>query len=730
MNVGSGGSVAGIQSALILHNNSGPNSTVNINSQSDTAPAVLFAEGGSPSSGVGFFFVQGISTDIFFDKAGTSALNLNLGSTDVEVATTVVTTNIFGNAPDTINVGNNSSVAGIQGALNLVNTADASNTVNINDQNDAAATQTVTVSTIVGAGGTSLGAVNGLGAAQITWDYLNTSTVNLKLGHGASTVDVFGTGTTTNVVNSAAATINVGSNGSVAGIQGTLNLANTAGALDIVNINDQNDTATRTVTVSTLTGVGDAIGAVNGLGAFTTITWDYFETAGVTLNLGHGASTVDVLGTGVTTDIFNSAAATINVGSNGSAAGSLAGIRGTLTLENTAGALDTVNINSQNDAALQTVSLDSIPGPGVSLLGAIDGLVGGAQINYDYAGTSAVNLNLGTGASTVNVLGTGVTTNIFNSANATINVGSGNSVSLIQGALNLENEPAFDTININSQNDSATQTVTLSTINRPPDSSLGAIDGLVGRARITYDYRDTRTLNLNLGTGASTVDVLGTGVNTNIFNSADATINVGSHGFDVGSLAGIQGALLLENEPAFDTIVIDDSADTFSRFYNMTTIPGDESFGTFEQLTSDVFGPNGSITFDNRDTRHVQLLGGDGGNQFDIFSTVVSTQIDGGAGANTFNVLPTGSLGASIRGPLNLGGGGGANDTLNLNDQNDPNSEVFTFAIDQFGFGDLTLGSNSAFDMSFNGFNTVNLATNGHSTVSDLGDPSGILHVS
>jgi hypothetical protein len=94
--------------------------------------------------------------------------------------------------------------------------------------------------------------------------------------------------------------------------------------------------------------------------------------------------------------------------------------------------------------------------------------------------------------------------------------------------------------------------------------------------------------------------------------------------------------------------------------------------------------------------------------------------------------VPRASLaaGASILGPLNLGGGGGANDTLNLNDQHDPNSEVFNFAIDQFNFGDLTLANNSTFDMSFNGFNTVNLAANGHSTVNDPNDPNGILDVS
>jgi hypothetical protein len=70
-----------------------------------------------------------------------------------------------------------------------------------------------------------------------------------------------------------------------------------------------------------------------------------------------------------------------------------------------------------------------------------------------------VNLLLGTGSRTVNVLGTGVATGIVNGADATINVGDG-TVTGIKGALHLEDPPAFDTVHISSQPDSATQTAT------------------------------------------------------------------------------------------------------------------------------------------------------------------------------------------------------------------------------------------------------------------------------
>jgi hypothetical protein len=655
-------------------------------------------------------------------------LNLNLGSTVVDVEATVVTTNIFSDANATINVGNAGSVAGIQGALNLANKVGTHDTVNINDQNDAATKQTVVLTTLVGAGGSSLGAVNGLGAAQITWAAAGNPIVNLNLGHGASTVDVFGTVVTTNVVNSAAATINVGNNGSsagsVAGIQGPLNLENTAGALDTVNINDQNDNVDQTVGLSTIVAGADSEGALVGLGAAAQITWDYSGTSAVNLNLGVGAGAVDVFGTGVTTNIFNSTAAAINVGSDGTFDGSVALIQGTLNLANTAGALDTVNIDDRSDSGPQAVSVGTITGLG-SAQGTVVGMTGAAPINWDFASTSAVNLRLGTGASHVSVLSTGVTTNIFNKANATIDVGLGDTVAGIRGALNLENENALDTININSQVDTDTVavplTVTLSTITRPGDTSLGAVDGLPGGARITYDYFDTSVINLNLGAG--TINVKATGVTTNITNSASPHINVGSNDGDSGVLAGIQGALNVNNVQVSVIIDINDSGDPTGQFFSMDSLPGRPGF---EQITSGAFGLGGSISFENFNIVNVSLRGGFGGNTYDIFATGANTDIFGGDGANTFNVIPGGSLSAAIGSRLALHGGINPS-TLNLSDQNDVLVETFNFEIARPGTGFLGLGSTPGFDLSFFDMRGgVNLFTNGFSTVNDS---SNTVHV-
>jgi hypothetical protein len=580
--------VQGIQATVLLENE--PTfSTVNINDQGDTTTHTVTLATVTRSGDSSLGQVTGLgAAAIQWDYLDTSAVNLNLGSgtSTVIVMGTGVTTNLFNNGAATINVGAGGSVMDIQGALNLENEP-SYDTVNINDQSDST-TETVTVSTITRSGDSALGAVNGLGAAQITWDVLDTTAVNLNLGSGASTVNVLGTGTTTNIFNSAAATINVGNSGSVAGIQGALNLENEP-SFDTVNINDQNDTTTETVTLSTITRSADtSLGAVNGLGA-SQITWDYNDTSAVNLNLGSGASTVNVLGTGVTTNIFNSAAATINVGNSGS----VAGIQGQLNLENEP-SFDTVNINDQNDATINTATISTVTRSGDTSLGALDG-VAPAEITWDYFDTTAVNLNFGSGTSTVNVLATGdggsaTTTNIFNSGPATINVGNAGSLAGIQGQLNLENEPSFDTVNINGQADSASNTVTLSTVTRSGDTSLGALDGLAP-AEITWDYFDTASVTINAGSGGNTFNIEAADVATTI--NGGTGINCFHVSPAAQTLANITGGLTLIGSGA-DILDFFDQNNPSSETYTFDAVPSSLTLATAPAFSCSFTGMTGA----------------------------------------------------------------------------------------------------------------------------------------
>jgi hypothetical protein len=309
------------------------------------------------------------------------------------------------------------------------------------------------------------------------------------------------------------------------------------------------------------------------------------------------------------------------------------------------------------------------------------------------------------------VLGTGtLTTNIFSNGNATIDVGNAGSLAGIKGHLNVENDAPpgefFDTVNINGQNDAAPQTVTLTTITTPGDSSLfGAVNGLLGGAQITWDTNDA-DVNLNLGPGAAQVKVLGTGTLTTTISNSATTINVGN-----GSIAGIKGPLHLLNKSA--NILIDDASDsTVGQTYNLSHLPSNE-------LTSGAM--TGSITWDSG-TNSVTLLGGSAGNTFNIFGTSVATTIFGGLGPNTFNV-GQGHLAADIVGTLTLHGGdgiiGNPNTRLNLNDQSDLNIETFNFDIRPVGLSHLTLGTTPTFNLFFDNMNFVTLTTTRLSTVND-----------
>jgi hypothetical protein len=704
----------GILGTVLLEDEKGFKATVNINDQGDTTnlAATLSTVPRAGDSSLGQ--LTGLGATIQWDYADISVVNLNLspktGTADVEGIGT--TTNILITAPKAfVPVGNGNVAANIQGSLNLETQASGA-TVNILDKNDTQG-HTATLATVSRLNQSSLGQLSGLGSAVITWDSLGTSQVVVVGGSGTNTFNIQGTVVPIAIHANGPATMNVGSSGSIAGIQSPLVLENDSGPTNTVNINAQNDTKPALLFTQ---GGGDSSSGVGFLEVSGPgfIQWDNADTAALNLNL--GSSSVDVEATVVPTNIFSSGNATINVGS-----GSLAGIKGALNLENDApggGSLN-VGINGQNDAAPQTVTLSTITRPGdLSLFGAVNGLLGGAPITWDYADTSGVSLHLGSGAGHVKVLGTGTSTYIFSSGTATIDVGSG-SLAGIKGTLILQNAvPAADTVNINGQNDAAFQAVSLSSIPGPGASLLGAVNGLLGGAQITYDYASTSAVSLNLGPGAIEVNVNGTGTGiTTIANSADATINVGN-----GSLAEIHGLLhLLNASSGVDNIILDDSTDfTVGQTYNLSSSP-------FNQLTSSAM--SGTIRWDSAGTNSVTLFGGSGGNTFNIFGTNVATEIFGGLGPNTFNV-GNGHLAADIVGTLTLHGGDGVtgdpNTGLNLFDQSDPNSETFHFDIRPVGLSHLTLGTTPTFNLFFDNMSFVDLVTTRLSTVND---PSGTVQV-
>jgi hypothetical protein len=221
----------------------------------------------------------------------------------------------------------------------------------------------------------------------------------------------------------------------------------------------------------------------------------------------------------------------------------------------------------------------------------------------------------GPGTTIVNVLGTGVPTNLFNNGAATINVGSGNRINGITGALILENEPSFDTVNINDQNDPVYQSAKLSTVSgKPYNFTGGQLSGLVGVAPITWDYSDTAQVTLNTGSAGATVTALGAGVPTFINGSAAATNSV------------VGGNLLTTwhvNSANAGTLSNAAANVTFTAFQNLTSGYGSDGF---------YFGNGATLS---------GLLNGGGGSGLSLaaYTTNLTVNITGGGAGNLPGVV-------------------------------------------------------------------------------------------
>jgi hypothetical protein len=119
--------------------------------------------------------------------------------------------------------------------------------------------------------------------------------------------------------------------------------------------------------------------------------------------------------------------------------------------------------------------------------GVIDGLAP-ADIFFKYFDTAQVTIATGTGGNTVNVLATGVTTNLIGNGGDTVNIGNNGSVQDILGTLNITNPPSYTTINVDDSADPFAQNATLSQATINGDPNWENLSGLAPAAINYYDY--------------------------------------------------------------------------------------------------------------------------------------------------------------------------------------------------------------------------------------------------
>ncbi len=514
-------------------------------------------------------------------------------------------------------------------------------------------------------------------------------------------------------------TIDIGAGGSVQGIGGNVTIENTP-AFNNINIDDSADTTGRTTTLQTVTiandrdGDSDKFGQVAGL-APGVISYEYNDTKSINIKTGTGGSTVNVLATGTTTNLIGSFGTTVNVGN----AGSVQGILDTLNIENPP-SVTRINVDDSADSTARTVTLSTIGANSADSEGNTDpwGRINGlapANINYEYFDTSSVTINTGNVAgNVVDVLATGAITNVIGINLTTISVGNAGSVQGIQRSLNIDNPLSFNSITVDDSADGTARTTFLGTFTPSGDTNWGFISGLAP-ANIDYEYADTTSITIKTGKASSSsnvVNVLATGVTTNLVGQGLTTVNIGSNAPSLGgTLANIAGPVNLSSS-SLTTLVVDDSGDTTAR---TATITSNSISGTWSQ---------GAIHYVGNQVSSLTLHGGNAANTFNVLSTSTTTTIDGGTGNDAFDVGSNGTSAGivkNINSNLTLNGGGGSN-RLTLDDSGN------TTTTDTVNLTPTSTGGSSFFgaggSLAYSAINSVTL----QSSNASFTDSHGAVH--
>jgi hypothetical protein len=643
-----------------------------------------------PYSNMGFVNING----------GANGNTFNVQSSAAGTATAI----IGGSAGDTVNVGNSTDgVQDIAGTLNIENPA-APSTVNVDDSADTSA-PTFTLSTLgvnpddseYSLGNTDTwGQISGLpGGGLINYEYADTRSLTLQTGGGA-TVNVLATGprVITNLVGRRTppgfadkdTTVNVG-NGSLAGIAGTLNIENPTWFSDIT-VHDSSDTLANLL-LNTIgpngadsQGDTDPWGQISGLPSGAVIDYEYPDTRSLTLKTGPLA-TVNVHAVGVTTNLIGTYGTTVKVGNGGR----LAGIAGTLNIENVSGYSD-VTVDDSTDPFGPTFTLSTL---GVNpadteysqgntdTWGQISSLASGANINYEYSNTLRLTLQTGAGA-TVDVLATGVATYVVGNGPTTVNVGDQNNVQGISSSLYVQNAvPGQGTVDINDSQDPTTvpSRVTLDQYQDPATGLLYESISNLSLAAPIYVEDSVSSLTVHDNSAGNTFYVRATAA-----LPKGTTLDAGAGGdtFDVGSAANIldpiQGGVTVNGQGSNTTLNILDQGNSSPQRYeydvyadHVVRIPQPQGSPTQTITYSGI--ANLTVHGSNADS---DLLG--------VVATPLGTMVAVYAGSgrsdefvvdDSFNGLN------SIRGPLALHGAS-LSDIALLNEFRNPSGHTYTLS--------------------------------------------------
>ncbi len=511
----------------------------------------------------------------------------------------------------------------------------------------------------------------------------------------------------------------VGANGFIS-LASLVTIASTGGST--LTLDDHNDTSTSTITIDKqsgdvnapfeVTGSGSGLHFNSGFSALN-LTGGVNGTSGVTFNVDNTpSSTTTTITGGPNKNFFNLGNSNLDNLAGPVVIHGGASLADVLTLDDskanfndtytvTSAAVSRVNVsvsydglgaltlNAENTLASNGNNTININSTAASVITTINGLGGSDTINVNgTATTGTLNINTGAGGSTINILANSATVNVTSGGADLVNIGSiGNAGSLdsILAPINIVNPTHLDTIALHDDNSAVSKTFTFSA--NSGTESIAA----TGLGVISFVAADTTSLSIAGGNGDDIFNVAVTSSvpTTIIGGSGHNTVNAGAN----GALAGITGYLAVSDPTGVMTLVLDDHNDTSHGVATLDKLSGitDTPFEITGLAPATIAYGSGVST--------LNISGGTNGANgvdFEILATQAGTKttITSGSQVNLFNL----SKSSATDGLDNLPGaivihGGGAGDSINLNDQGADFDDDYTLTsttVSRLVFGGLT----------------------------------------
>ena len=573
-----------------------------------------------------------------FDPSTVSKIYINgcaAGEDVFQIEKTLATAPVYINSPqnsggpnDEVNIctngvdGGSQDLAQIRGPV-AVSDPNGSTSVGVNDLHGGPGT--LYLSSVID--GPQVGQIYGLAGAPIFYDYAETSFVVVQTPADV-VVNVEGTGTTTDIEN-AATVVNVGVQGSVQDIRGTLNIENSSLYFTSLLVDDSADTGSRSVTLGRLVNPPPNLpdpdaypwGYIHGL-APADINYKYIDIQSLTLNTGTGSNVLNVQATESDTILPSGIVASIDT---------------TLNLGDGTNLVNVTPYDSTSPTGFQAQNLDFIGGK----LTVNGGTGSNTLVLDDVANTNQSTWTLtGDTVSRTYVpqnggdLGPPVTRTVNYSTIGTIRIeasSGGNEFDLdplqenladLPASLDLQAAGGSTTLNLFDQNDRTPLdwTVTGSEIDR---FTQGGVTGLLG----SVTFSPLSSLTIYGGTGPSEFDL--SPVNQNLDELPHTTIT--PLGTDQGSVAVHGGG--------GDTLILDDQNNAQASAWTIT----DTTVTRAYTLVDGLFLQTVISTISYTGLADLTVNGGYGGNLVGIHDTAMGTNttVNSGNGVDHVSVFAT-----------------------------------------------------------------------------------------